>query len=63
MSSTQDILRKALTAFEKPAGGPVPKDIYEAQHWEMAGAHACLMNGLLSVYEVGGSRGERVARS
>lgn len=49
--STQDVLRKALAAFEEPAGGSVPKDIYKAQHWEMAGAHACLMNGLLSVYE------------
>ena len=51
--STPDVLRKALATFEPAASGPVPKDIYKAQHWEMAGAHACLMNGLLSVYEVG----------
>ena len=51
-NTTQDILRKALAAFEKPAAGPVPKDIYQAQHWEMAGAHACIINGLLSVYNV-----------
>ncbi|KIP12147.1 hypothetical protein PHLGIDRAFT_17748 [Phlebiopsis gigantea 11061_1 CR5-6] len=49
--STPDVLRKALADFEPAAKGAVPKDIYKAQHWEMAGAHACLMNGLLSVYE------------
>lgn len=51
MSSTVDVLQNALAAFQQPAGGSCPRDIYEAQHWEMAGAHACLMNGLLSVYE------------
>ncbi|GJE89575.1 hypothetical protein PsYK624_056790 [Phanerochaete sordida] len=51
MASTTDILREALAAFEKPAAGPCPEDIYQAQYWEMAGAHACLINGLLSVYE------------
>ena len=50
--STVEALRKALAAFEKPAAGACPRDIYQAQYWEMAGAHACLMNGLLSVYEV-----------
>jgi len=35
----------------KPARGPQPKDIYQAQLWEMAGAHAFLMNALLHVYE------------
>lgn len=50
--SAPEILRKALKAFEEPAGGPCPKDIYQAQYWEMAGAHACIMNGLLSVYDV-----------
>ncbi|KAH9834588.1 uncharacterized protein C8Q71DRAFT_859565 [Rhodofomes roseus] len=44
-------LRKALAYFEEPSRGPVPADIYEAQYWEMAGAHACLMNGLLNVYQ------------
>lgn len=45
-------LRKTVAYFEEPARGPVPADIYEAQYWEMAGAHACLMNGLLNVYNV-----------
>ena len=56
MTSTPEILRKALAAFENPAGGPCPSDIYQAQYWEMAGAHACLMNGLLSIYEVSKGR-------
>lgn len=50
------ILRKTVAYFEEPARGSVPADIYEAQYWEMAGAHACLMNGLLNVYQVRGRR-------
>lgn len=50
--STVQVLQRALTAFETPAAGPCPKDIFEEPHWEMAGAHACVANGLLSVYEV-----------
>ena len=46
------ILRKTIAYFEEPARGPLPTDIYEAQYWEMAGAHAMLMNGLLNVYKV-----------
>lgn len=51
MSATP-VLRKALDTLRGPAGGAQPKDIFQAQYWEMAGAHALLLNGLLSVYEV-----------
>ena len=50
--STEKILRDALGAFERPAGGPCPTDPFQTQYWEMAGSHAYLINGLLSVYEV-----------
>ena len=50
--STSTILQSALDAFKGPAAGAQPKDIYQAHYWEMAGAHAMLINGLLSVYEV-----------
>ncbi|KAJ3557532.1 hypothetical protein NM688_g1426 [Phlebia brevispora] len=48
---TPDVLRQALEALQRLAAGPQPNDIYDAQRWEMAGAHALLVNGLLSVYE------------
>jgi hypothetical protein len=50
--STVQVLRSSLETFTDAARGPQPKDIYEAQQWEMAGAHACLVNGLLNLYEV-----------
>ena len=50
--STPDVLRKALADLKPHAAGPLPKDHFQAISWEMAGAHACLMNGLLSLYEV-----------
>lgn len=52
MPTTIETLRRALEVFRVPSSGPQPKDIYKAQHWEMAGAHAFLVNALLSVYEV-----------
>ncbi|KAJ3478350.1 hypothetical protein NLI96_g9818 [Meripilus lineatus] len=51
MPTTIETLRRALEVFRVPSSGPQPKDIYKAQHWEMAGAHAFLVNALLSVYE------------
>lgn len=50
--STVETLRSSLQTFLQTARGPQPKDIYAAQQWEMAGAHAFLINGLLNVYEV-----------
>jgi hypothetical protein len=50
--STVKVIRSSLESFTNPSRGPQPKDIYEAQQWEMAGAHASIMNGLLSLYEV-----------
>jgi len=50
--STVQILRSSCENFTNVARGSQPKDIYEAQQWEMAGAHACLVNGLLNLYEV-----------
>ncbi|RDB20005.1 hypothetical protein Hypma_012884 [Hypsizygus marmoreus] len=44
-------LRTSLETFKRSSLGPQPKDIYAAQHWEMAGAHAMLVNALLNVYE------------
>jgi hypothetical protein len=49
---TVDILRSSLQIFTEASSGSVPRDIYEVQQWEMAGAHAFLVNGLLNVYEV-----------
>ncbi|KAG6899611.1 hypothetical protein C0993_008773 [Termitomyces sp. T159_Od127] len=51
--STVQTLRTSIDKFQEKCSGPQPKDIYEAQQWEMAGAHAMLINGLLNVYEVG----------
>lgn len=50
--STAQTLRSSLETFAATSYGPQPKDIYVAQQWEMAGAHAMLMNGLLNIYEV-----------
>ncbi|KAG6902449.1 hypothetical protein C0995_016310 [Termitomyces sp. Mi166 len=49
--STVQTLRASIEKFQENSRGPQPKDIYEAQQWEMAGAHAMLINGLLNVYE------------
>jgi len=49
--STIQTLRSSLETFMKTARGPQPQDIFQAQQWEMAGAHACLVNGLLNLYE------------
>jgi hypothetical protein len=50
--STVQTLRSCLKTFAKASAGTVPADIYEAQQWEMAGAHAFLTSGLLNIYEV-----------
>ncbi|KAG6828495.1 hypothetical protein H0H92_007811 [Tricholoma furcatifolium] len=50
MSTTQT-LRASIEKFLEKGSGTQPKDIYDAQQWEMAGAHAMLMNALLNVYE------------
>ncbi|KAG5351184.1 hypothetical protein J132_00300 [Termitomyces sp. J132] len=50
MSTVQTLL-DSIEKFQEKSSGPQPKDIYEAQQWEMAGAHAMLVNGLLNVYE------------
>lgn len=52
MSDTLQILKNALIYFVAECHGPLPKDYYVAQHWGMAGAHAFLTNGLISIYEV-----------
>jgi len=49
--STAETLRNSVETFKNASSGSQPQDIYAAQQWEMAGAHAMLMNGLLSVYE------------
>ncbi|KAG6891677.1 hypothetical protein C0992_010079 [Termitomyces sp. T32_za158] len=49
--STVETLRTSIDKFQEKCSGPQPNDIYEAQQWEMAGAHAMLFNGLLNVYE------------
>jgi len=49
--STMQTLRSCLESFSKVSSGAIPTDIYEAQQWEMAGAHAFLVNGLLNIYE------------
>lgn len=50
--STPAFLRESLDTIKKSASGGQPSDPFQAQYWEMAGAHALLINGLLSVYEV-----------
>ncbi|KAG6887117.1 hypothetical protein C0995_001362 [Termitomyces sp. Mi166 len=49
--STAQILRISIEKFQAKSSRPQPNDIYEAQQWEMAGAHAMLINGLFNVYE------------
>ncbi|KAG6910790.1 hypothetical protein DXG01_007678 [Tephrocybe rancida] len=49
--STAQTLRASIQKFQTKSSGPQPNDIYTAQQWEMAGAHAMLMNALLNVYE------------
>lgn len=52
--STESALTACLNECMKVAKGPQPKDIYDAQQWEMAGAHVVIMNGLLHLYKVMG---------
>ena len=52
MSNTLDNLKDALKFFIEHCQGSVPKDHYAAQSWVMSGAHAFLLNGLISIYEV-----------
>lgn len=51
--ATVQILKGALNVLEEPSRGSRPKDVYQAQHWEMAGAHTFLLNALLGLVEVG----------
>ncbi|KAF8076747.1 hypothetical protein FPV67DRAFT_1664998 [Lyophyllum atratum] len=46
--STVENLRSSVETFKNASSGTQPKDVYAAQQWEMAGAHAMLMNGLLT---------------
>jgi len=48
---TLQILRDALQTCIKACPHPPPKDVYAVQQWAMAGAHAFILNGLISVYE------------
>lgn len=41
-----------MEAFRGPASGPIPTDPFQYQYWEMAGAHALFVNGLIGIYEV-----------
>ncbi|KAG6850646.1 hypothetical protein H0H93_010839 [Arthromyces matolae] len=50
MSTTETLRLSIKKSLEKGSAGQ-PKDIYEAQQWEMAGAHAMILNALLNVYE------------
>ena len=50
--STEQTLLSCLETFSKASTGAVPSDTYQAQQWEMAGAHAFLVNDLLNIYEV-----------
>ncbi|KAG6910787.1 hypothetical protein DXG01_007675 [Tephrocybe rancida] len=49
--SAVDALRTSIEKSQSKSAGPQPKDIYTVQQWEMAGAHATLLNALLNVYE------------
>ncbi|KAH8092228.1 hypothetical protein BXZ70DRAFT_1010923 [Cristinia sonorae] len=51
MADTLQTLKTALNTFLEVCHGPLPRDYYVAQHWGMAGAHAFLVNGLISIYE------------
>ena len=51
-SNVPEELRSSLATLMESAKGPQPSDVYAAQTWEMAGAHACIINGLLDVYQV-----------
>ncbi|KDQ13918.1 hypothetical protein BOTBODRAFT_66387 [Botryobasidium botryosum FD-172 SS1] len=44
-------LKDGLCNILPYADGPAPSDIFIRQQWEMAGAHAMIANGLISVYE------------
>lgn len=55
MSSSLDTaasLRKSLATLMETAKGSQPADPFVAQAWEMAGAHAFMINALLDLYEV-----------
>ena len=54
--TTIQTLQNALQTFIENSKGPRPKNVYEDHHWGMAGIHSALINGLISIYEVGVSR-------
>ncbi|KAG5638783.1 hypothetical protein H0H81_010204 [Sphagnurus paluster] len=51
MPTTIEILRSSVETLKNASLGSIPKDLYVAQRWAMAGAHGMMMNGLLCVYE------------
>ncbi|THH33337.1 hypothetical protein EUX98_g823 [Antrodiella citrinella] len=51
MSSTVAELKAALGTLMETCKGSWPADPYVAQAWEMAGAHAFIINALLDIYE------------
>ncbi|KAH8092216.1 hypothetical protein BXZ70DRAFT_464504 [Cristinia sonorae] len=51
MADTLQTLRSTLDFFIKACHGPKPTDGHDAQYWTMAGIHAFILNGLISIYE------------
>lgn len=51
-TGTIQTLQNALGVLLKTANGPSPLDSFEQCRWEMSGAHATILRGLLSAYEV-----------
>ncbi|KAH8092217.1 hypothetical protein BXZ70DRAFT_951794 [Cristinia sonorae] len=51
MVSTSQDLSSAIDKLMVTAKGAQPADVFVAQAWEMAGAHAFILNALLDVYE------------
>ncbi|VDC04790.1 unnamed protein product [Peniophora sp. CBMAI 1063] len=50
--SAEEIMQNALGELVELCRGPRPTDVYQAQYWGMAGAHALLLNGLLHLYKI-----------
>lgn len=49
---TAETLENAIQVLLKTASGSAPTDPFYKAQWEMAGAHATLIRGLLSTYKV-----------
>ena len=50
--SAEETMQNALDELIESCRGPRPADVYQAQYWGMAGAHALLLNGLLHLFKV-----------